>query len=143
MPRKKIPQAILDAVHAAGEFVPTILPESSRAKGEKGLSRIMYIENKSGGLAGGEARIGRVTFSKSRSTIYYQGRAFGSLKGRGYKANYADLETGAEYWISGPKKNGADRLYGERAGVEVDEDVRDEYWTEIPNLPEFKSRECT
>jgi hypothetical protein len=33
--------------------------------------RIMYIESKAGGLAGGEARIGRVTFSKTGQTIYY------------------------------------------------------------------------
>jgi len=36
-------------------------------------SRIMYIEDKSCGLSG-PARIGRVTFSKSRKTIYYGGR---------------------------------------------------------------------
>ena len=106
-------------------------------------TRIMYIENKSGGLAGGYARIGRVTFSKSRSTIYYQGRAFRSLKGRGYKANFCETETGDQYWISGPKKNGADRLYGERTGVEIDEDIREEYWTEIRNLTELKSQNCT
>jgi hypothetical protein len=143
MPRKKIPQAVLDASHAAREFVPAVVPDSDRAKGLKGLSRIMYIENKSGGLAGGEAHIGRVTFSKSRSSIYYRGRAFRSLKGRGFKANFADVETGDEYWISGPKKNGADRLYGERCGVEIDEDVREEYWIEIRNLPESKNQPCT
>jgi len=103
----------------------------------------MYIENKSGGLAGGEARIGRVTFSKTRSTIYYQGRAFSSLKGRGFKANFVERETGDEYWISGPKKNGADRLYGERVGVEIDEEAREEYWMDIRNLPDKKCQNCT
>src|SRR5436309_895222 len=82
-------------------------------------SRIMYIENKAPGLTG-PARIGRVTFSKRGSTIYYQGRAFQSLKGAGFKANYYDVETGEEYWISGPKKNGEDRLYGEAVPVEID-----------------------
>ena len=38
-------------------------------------SRIMYIEDKSNGLVG-EARIGRVTFSKSGKTIYYKGKSF-------------------------------------------------------------------
>ncbi len=52
----------------------------------------MYIENKSGGLAGGEARIGCVSFSKTGRTVYYQNRAFKSLKG-GYKANYFETET--------------------------------------------------
>src|SRR3954469_14523805 len=82
-------------------------------------SRIMYIESKADGLTG-PARIGRVTFSKRGSTIYYQGRAFQSLKGSGFKANYYDVETGEHYWISGPKKDGSDRLYGEAVPVEID-----------------------
>lgn len=97
--------------------------------------RIMYIEDKSGGLSG-PARIGRVTFSKSGKTIYYQGRAFRSLKGAGFKANYFDVETGAKLWISGCRKDGADRLYGERLPVEIDEEVREEYWTVIRGQPE-------
>jgi hypothetical protein len=90
----------------------------------------MYIENKALGL-NGSARIGRVTFSKTGKTLYYQGRTFQSLKGRGFKANYVDVATGDEYWISGPKKDGTDRLYGGRSPVEIDEDVREEYWRNI------------
>lgn len=56
-------------------------------------SRIMYIECKAGSLTG-DARIGRVTFSKTGKTIYYKGRIFQSLKGRGFKSNYYDVETG-------------------------------------------------
>lgn len=99
-------------------------------------SRIMYIENKSSGLAGGEARIGRVTFSKSGSTLYYRGREFRTLKGTGFKSNYVDVESGEEYWISGPKKNGQDRLYGESAAIAIDDDVREEYWRDIRQQPE-------
>ena len=90
----------------------------------------MYIERKVE-LAGGEARIGRVTFSKSGSSLYYGGRTFESLKGSGYKRNYVEVESGEEYWISGPKKRGGDRLYGERVPIEIDEDVRVEYWETI------------
>ena len=90
----------------------------------------MYIECKAGGLVG-DARIGRVTFSKAGKSIYYNGKTFKTLKGAGFKANYADEETGEEYWISGPKKNGRDRLYGERLPIEIDENVREEYWTTI------------
>lgn len=89
-------------------------------------SRIMYIENKSSGLEG-DARIGRVYFSKSGKSLYYRGRRFQSLKGSGFKANYFDVETGEEYWISGPRKDQNDRLYGGNRGVVVDDDVRDEY----------------
>ena len=68
-------------------------------------SRIMYIENKSESISG-SARIGRVTFSKSGSSIYYKGERYESLKGYGFKSNYFHIETGDEYWISGCKKNG-------------------------------------
>lgn len=98
--------------------------------------RIMYIENKSESLAGGEARIGRVSFSKTGRTLYYGGRSFQRLSGRGFKANYFDVETRDEYWISGCKRDGSDRLYGERVAVEIDDDVRAEYWTGIRGLPE-------
>ena len=101
-------------------------------------SRIMYIEYKGDGLSGGPARIGRVSFSKRGKTIYYGGKAFQSLGGSGYKANYFDIETRDQYWISGCKRNGTDRLYGERVPVEIDDDVREEYWAEIRGLPENK-----
>ena len=96
-------------------------------------SRIMYIEHKGGDGISGPARIGRVTFSKTGKTIYYRGKALQTLGGRGFKANYFDVQTGEEYWISGPKKNGRDPLYG--GAVEIDEDVRDEYWRQIRGQP--------
>ena len=97
----------------------------------------MYIEDKSGGLIGA-ARIGRVTFSKTGRTIYYQGRSFQSLKGLGFKANFYDVETGDHFWISGPKPNGEDALYGGATPTEIDDDVREEYWREIRRQPESK-----
>ena len=97
--------------------------------------RIMYIESKADGLTG-PARIGRVGFSKTMKSIYYKDQIFHRLPQCGFKSNYYDEKTRDEYWISGPKKNGEDRLYGERVPVEIDEEVREEYWTEIRNLPE-------
>lgn len=99
----------------------------------------MYIENKAAGLSG-PARIGRVEFSKTGRTLYYGGQSFQSLKGDGSKANYYDLESGDQYWISGPRKDGADRLYGEALPVEIDDDVRDEYWAEIRGQPNRRSQ---
>lgn len=94
-------------------------------------TRIMYIEDKSAGL-NGSARICRVTFSKSGQSIHYQGRTFQRLGGDGFKANYFDAETGDQYWISGPRKDGRDRLYpASSKPVENDADVHDEYWTAI------------
>ncbi|MDZ4687307.1 MAG: hypothetical protein SH850_19700 [Planctomycetaceae bacterium] len=102
-------------------------------------SRIMYIERKAGRLTG-PSRIGRVIFSKTGRSLSYAGRTFQSLGGRGFKSNYRDLQTGEEYWISGCKKAGGDRLYRERVPIEIDEDVRDEYWTRVRELPGRKSQ---
>jgi hypothetical protein len=33
-----------------------------------------------------------------------------------------------------------DRLYGERVPIEIDDDVREEYWIEIRSEPESKNR---
>lgn len=104
------------------------------------LTRIMYIENKSAGsdLPGvqGPARIGRVVFSKSRQTVYYRDRTLMRYKG-GFKYNHFDAETLEEYWVSGPRRDGEDGLYGARA-TSIDEDVREEYWTLIRRQPERK-----
>ena len=96
------------------------------------LGVVMYIEEKPG-LAG-HARIGRVKFSHSRRTVYYCGRKLQSLNGSGYKANFFNVDTGLEYWISGCKKNGNDTLYP--GIIEIDEDAREEYWLRIRNKPE-------
>ena len=106
-------------------------------------SRIMYIESKAEGL-NGPARIGRVTFNRTGRTLYYRGRSFQSLKGSGFKANYFDTGTGDAYWISGPRRDGLDRLYGRSAlVVEIDDDVREEYWTEIRKDAKQKSKSHT
>ena len=116
--------------------------------------RIMYIECKGGGFVDfygiaqvsssstlhGPARIGRVTFSRTGATLHYGGRSFQSLKGSGSKANYYDIESGEQYWISGPRRDGADRLYKSDWPVEIDEDVREEYWTTIRKTPEMTDR---
>ncbi len=97
-------------------------------------SRVMYIEDKSAGLTG-PRRIGLVTFSKTGATLHYGGRSFKSLKGVGLKANYFDVATGDQFWISGPRRDGADGLYGRVTQPEdVDADVADVYWQDIRGL---------
>ncbi len=95
----------------------------------------MYIESKLEALIG-PARIGRVSFSKTGRPVYCRGQSFRSLGGAGFKANYYEVNSGEPFWISGPKKDGSDRLYGERVAVDIDEDVREEYWTEVRGEPE-------
>lgn len=97
-------------------------------------TRIMYIEYKGGDGLVGSARIGRVKFSKSGKSVHYKGKTFETLSGSGFKSNYFDVETGAEYWISGCRKDGCDALYSTMA--EIDDDIREEYWTDIRGIPE-------
>ena len=93
----------------------------------------MWIEQKVDGIAG-PARIGRVTYSKTGRSLTYRNQQFGRLGRKGFKANYVDLATGEQYWISGCHTDGRDALYS--TTVEIDEDVRLEYWTKIRNKPE-------
>jgi len=93
----------------------------------------MYIEYKGNDGISGPARIGRVTYSKTGKSLYYRGRLFLSLKGKGFKSNFFDAESGEHYWISGCKRDGTDRLYS--GTVEIDDDVREEYWRDIRKQP--------
>ena len=88
----------------------------------------MYIELKTGYSHNGPAWIGRVQFSKTGRTIYYRGRSFRSLKGGWrFHGNYYDVETGEEYWISGPKINKQNRHWAGSGPVTIDADAREEY----------------
>jgi hypothetical protein len=95
-------------------------------------TEIMWIERKPDGVVG-PARIGRVTFSKTGRSLHYRDQEF--VKGGGTKSNYIERATGDEYWISGCHKDGKDALYS--TTVEIDEDVRVEYWTKVRNKPEM------
>jgi hypothetical protein len=98
--------------------------------------QLRYVERKAG--LTGPARIGWVTLSRTGRTLSYAGRSFRSLKGRGYKANYFDVESGERYWICGPRKDGMDSLYP--AKVEIDADAREAYWINVRGLPESVER---
>lgn len=106
------------------------------------MLRIMYIEEKSS--LSGEARIGRVKVSAGGKSLSYKGRRFNTLDGQGFNANYYEAGSGAYYWISGCKKRGGDRLYP--GLIHIDDDVREEYWVRIRNMPEHKDQgtiKCT
>ncbi|MEM7277934.1 MAG: 1-deoxy-D-xylulose-5-phosphate synthase [Pseudomonadota bacterium] len=96
-------------------------------------SRIMYIELKTDGLKG-KGRISRVNFSKTGKSIYFNDLTLVSTKGTPLKANYFCEETLEDYWVSNPKRDGNDSLFP--AVVEIDADVRAEYWTNIRKSPE-------
>lgn len=91
----------------------------------------MYIEYKGDSLSGA-GRIGRVRYSDSGKSLYY--RDLHLFRFQGYKANYFDESTKDEYWVSGPRRDGNDSLYP--AVVDIDEDVREEYWLDVRKMPE-------
>ena len=86
-------------------------------------SRIKYIELKTGFADNGPAWIGKVEFSKSGKTIYFNGHAF---KGNGHGV-CSDLETGEIYWISGVKRNGQDRHWAGNGKIMIDKTIVNEY----------------
>lgn len=87
----------------------------------------MYIENKETG----EARIGRVSFSRTYNTVYYGDKVLKRAGSWKIKGNFFDVSTGEEYWVSGPKKRGGDAHWAEKVTVSIDEAVAEEYWTRI------------
>jgi hypothetical protein len=93
---------------------------------------ITYLEEKLD--LTGPARIGLVRFSQTRKTLYYKQQKFQSLGGTGSKANFFDVDTRVRYWISRPRRDGQDTLYS--GIVHIDDDVRQEYWSQIRGLPD-------
>ena len=93
-------------------------------------TRIMYVERITGSGHDGTAFIGRVSFSKTGKTIYFRGKKL--QRGTGVRGNYFEVDSGVEYWISGPKKNGQDRHWASsNRPVKIDQNVVDEYWRDI------------
>lgn len=86
---------------------------------------LMYIELKTGYSDDGPAWIGYVKTSKSKKTIYFNDHAF--QKQNGAYANYADIETGEEYWISGLKKKESNRHWAGHGKIMIDRRAVDEY----------------
>lgn len=91
------------------------------------MTMLRYIELKSGFGDSGPAWIGRVSLSRSKTTVYFNGRALKKAKGGGISGNCFDIETGEEYWVSGVKKNGGDRHWAGAGPVLVEQDAVEEY----------------
>ncbi len=91
----------------------------------------MYIEHKTDQNDRGNAWIGKVEFSRSGKTVYFNGQAFKNTSGYAYaysdSSNYYDLETKDGYWISGVKKNGQDRHWAGGGKIMVDRSIVQEY----------------
>lgn len=94
-------------------------------------TRIMYIENNDHEVHRGEAWIGKVEFSKSGKTIYFNGLALRKMTGTAcantFGSNYFSLVEGGYYWVSGVKKNGQDRHWAGGGRIKIDRTIVDEY----------------
>jgi hypothetical protein len=86
---------------------------------------LKYIELKTGYADNGPAWIAQVQLSKSKTTVYFNGKAL--ARGNGVQGNHVDLETHEEYWISGVKKDGTDRHWAGAGVVWIEASVVDEY----------------
>ena len=82
---------------------------------------LRYVELKTGYSDNGPAWIGLANFSKSGRTVYFNGLALKSLAGASATANYFDVHTGDEYWVSGVKKRGSNRHTYGAGPISVDE----------------------
>ena len=107
----------------------------------------MYVELKSSHNDSGPARIGPTALaagsSGSRVSLIAASRdpdivshlvlwwISGGLIGLISLANYYCVETGEQYWISGPKRLGGDRHWAGSGPIEIDPDVAEQYWREI------------
>ncbi|MFH0894016.1 MAG: hypothetical protein V2A54_06240 [Bacteroidota bacterium] len=91
------------------------------------MKSILYIELKTGYDDNGPAWITKGNYSKSGKIIYFNGKAFKSSGGAGNLGNYLDIKTNDEYWISGAKKNGEDRLKPAAGKIKMDQNVLKKY----------------
>jgi hypothetical protein len=86
----------------------------------------MFVQLKSGyDTDRGPAWISRVRFSKTWQTAYWHERTLRRWPGL-VSGNFFDVETGEEFWISGPHRDRRDTRWGPVV-PEVEDDVRHVY----------------
>jgi hypothetical protein len=96
--------------------------------------RVMFVQLKTGHQVDqGPAWISVVRFSKTWATAYWHERTLRRAAGL-FDANFCDVETDEEYWISGPHRNGGDTRYSQ-IQPSIDEDARDAYEAFLRGAP--------
>ena len=86
-------------------------------------TELIYVEKIEG--HSGPAWIGYGQFTKSGRTVYFNSKVFG--RGQGIIGNHVDIDLADEYWISGVKKNGADRHKFGSGKIHIDKSVVEDY----------------
>lgn len=98
----------------------------------------MYVQLKSGHDGDrGPAWIARVRFSASWRTASVHGRTLRRTTGTAHAnhgANFYDVDTGEEFWVSGPKRDRTDGRYSSRRPT-IDPDVRAQYEAFLRGAP--------
>ena len=84
---------------------------------------LKYLELKSGFNDDGPAWIGEIQFSNSGKGIYFNNML---LLGNGHGL-CINVETSEEYWVTGIKKNGANRHWTGRGKIKIDKKCIAEY----------------
>jgi hypothetical protein len=88
---------------------------------------LKYIELKTNQEDKGPAWIARVKLSRSRTTVYFNGKALRRARRGSVEGNHFDVETGEEYWVSGVKKDGTDRHWAGSGKVAIEASAVREY----------------
>lgn len=93
----------------------------------------MFVQLKTGyDVDRGPSWIGWVDFNRSWNTARYRGRVL--RRAQGPDANFYDVETDEDFWLSGPKRDRTDTRYGP-ALTEVDDDARQAYEAFLAGAP--------
>lgn len=83
--------------------------------------RLMFVQLKTGyDTDRGPAWIGWVDFNRSWKTAKFHGRELGRVQS--VDGNFRDLDSGEDFWISGPKRDQTDARYSS-APPTVDDDA--------------------
>jgi hypothetical protein len=94
----------------------------------------MFVQLKTGhGTDRGPAWISLVRFTRTWRTAYWHGRTLRRITGL-FDANFYDVETGDEYWLSGPHRDLGDTRYS-NVRPTVDDDARAGYEAFLAGAP--------
>ncbi len=94
----------------------------------------MFVQLKSGfDVDRGPSWIGWVEFNRSWNTARYRGRELRRYAGSG-EANFYDVSSNEEFWLSGPKRDRTDTRYGPRT-TSIDDDAREAYERFLAGAP--------
>lgn len=95
--------------------------------------RLMYVQLKTGYDSDqGPAWIGWVRFNRSWKTATFHGRTL--RRSQGISANFYDVDSDEEFWLSGPKRDRTDGRHSSRQPL-VDDDALPAYRAFLAGAP--------